>query len=120
MSTSGFLAALSASRELEISFRGRRTGRTYSTPVWFVAEASRLYLLPVSGSETAWYRNIVANPEMTLSVGGHSLPVQARPITDSAGVSQVIEKFGTKYGAGEIRRWYRGLDVAVEVDMPAG
>jgi len=29
-----------------------------------------------------------------------------------------VERFGAKYGAGEISRWYSKLDVAVEIALP--
>jgi hypothetical protein len=42
-------------RQIRISVIGRESGRTISTPVWFVLEGQKLYLLPVQGSETHWY-----------------------------------------------------------------
>jgi hypothetical protein len=35
----------------------RTLGKTISTPVWFVLEGDNLYLLPMQGSDTQWYRN---------------------------------------------------------------
>ena len=41
---------------------GRKSGRTISIPVWFVLEGEKLYLLPVHGSDTQWYKNVLQNP----------------------------------------------------------
>ncbi len=53
---------LSRSREINISVTGRKSGRTISIPVWFVLEDEKLYLLPVQGSDTQWYKNVLKNP----------------------------------------------------------
>jgi len=113
-----FLKALANKRELEITVEGRRTRKTYSTPVWFVDQKNKIYLLPVKGSDTNWYRNIRINPNMTLTVGKKSLQVEAKPINEINRVKDVINMFSAKYGAGEIRKWYTKLDVAVEILLP--
>ena len=38
-------ARLAAARRMVISVKGRKTGRTFSYPVWHVVEGNRLYLL---------------------------------------------------------------------------
>jgi hypothetical protein len=61
-----FQKALSSSNELQITVIGRKTGKKFSTPVWFVSERDKLYLLPVRGSVSNWYRNILKEPTMEL------------------------------------------------------
>jgi hypothetical protein len=46
-------------RQIKTSVIGRKSGKTISIPVWFVLEAENLYLLPVQGSETQWYKNVL-------------------------------------------------------------
>jgi hypothetical protein len=48
---------LSRLNEITITVTGRKSGRPISIPVWFVLEDAKLYLLPVSGSDTEWYKN---------------------------------------------------------------
>jgi hypothetical protein len=43
---------------------GRKSERTISIPVWFVLEGQKLYLLPVHGSATQWYQNVLQNPQI--------------------------------------------------------
>ena len=114
---SRFRRLLEGKRELTIAVRGRRSGRTHSLPVWFVLEGDTLHLLPVSGSDTNWYRNILKTAEMTLTVDGETLTVEPRPITEAGPVERTVERFRAKYGAGEISRWYSKLDVAVEIAL---
>ena len=115
---SRFRGLLEGKRELTITVRGRRSGSAHSLPVWFVLEGDTLHLLPVSGSDTNWYRNILKTAEMALTVDGESLKVEPQPITETGLVEQTVERFRAKYGAGEISRWYSKLDVAVKIALP--
>jgi hypothetical protein len=115
---SRFRRLLEGKRELTIAVKGRRSGRAHSLPVWFVLEGDTLHLLPVSGSDTNWYRNILSSAEMTLTVDGESLSVEPQPIIETELVEQTVERFRAKYGGGEIDRWYSKLDVAVKITLP--
>jgi len=115
---SRFRRLLEGRRELTITVKGRRSGRMHSLPAWFVVEGATLHLLPVSGSDTNWYRNVLSTAEMTLTVDGESLSVEPQPITESGLVEQTVERFRAKYGAGEIDRWYSKLDVGVKIALP--
>ena len=55
---------LSRSREINITVTGRKSGHAISNPVWFVLDEDKLYLLPVQGSDTQWYRNVLKNPSI--------------------------------------------------------
>lgn len=112
-----FREALADRRELRIIVKGRRTERRYSIPLWFTLKKNKLYLLPVIGSDTSWYKNILVYPRITLIVDGKSLEVEAKPIDEDKLVEEVIEIFKEKYGAKEIQRWYTKLDVAVEISF---
>jgi hypothetical protein len=57
---------LSRYRQIQISVIGRKSGKTISIPVWFVLEGDKLYLLPVQGSETQWYKNVLQNPTIRI------------------------------------------------------
>ena len=109
---------LSRYREIEISVTGRNSGRTISIPVWFVLEDEKLYLLPVQGSDTQWYKNVLKNPSIRIDARGAEAKLQGVPITDAKGVSSVVEKFRSKYGAGDVKKYYAKFDVAVLAQMP--
>ena len=57
-------------RQIKISVIGRKSGQTISIPVWFVLEGKKLYLLPVQGSDTQWYRNVLQNPTIRIEARG--------------------------------------------------
>ena len=112
-----FCRLLQERLELQLIDRGRRSGREHRRPVWFVVEGDTLHLLPVYGSDTNWYRNILARPEVTLTVDGESLTTTARSVTDPSLVTATVDRFRARYGAGEVARYYSKLDVAVEIDL---
>jgi deazaflavin-dependent oxidoreductase (nitroreductase family) len=85
-------------RQIKLSVIGRKSGKTISNPVWFVLEGEKIYLLPVHGSETQWYKNVVKNPTIRIDARGAEGEFHAKPITKSDSVKSVIEKFREKYG----------------------
>ena len=117
MATADFKQALSSTEEIEITVTGRKSGRKISFPIWFVLEGDTLYLLPVTGSESDWYKNILQNPTMTVAARGMEVTVNVKPITAPDKVQEIVEKFRAKYGAANIQRYYSMLDVAVEARL---
>jgi deazaflavin-dependent oxidoreductase (nitroreductase family) len=104
---------LSRSREINITVTGRQSGRAISIPVWFALDAEKLYLLPVMGSDTQWYKNILKNSSIRVEAGGAETEFKAVPLTDAKQVSSVVEKFRAKYGASDVKKYYSKFDVAV-------
>jgi len=109
---------LSRFREITITVTGRKSGKAISNPVWFVSEDNKLYPLPVKGSDTQWYKNALHNPKITIDARGADDAIQAKPLTDPRQVSSVVEKFRTKYGAGDVKKYYTKFDVAIVSDLP--
>ncbi|HSY98055.1 MAG TPA: nitroreductase/quinone reductase family protein [Terriglobales bacterium] len=108
---------LSRSREIHINVIGRKSGRTISNPIWFVSDEDKLYLLPVQGSDTQWYKNVLKNPSIHIKAGGAEAEFKAIPITDPKQVLSVVEKFREKYGASDVKKYYSRFDVAVLAQM---
>ncbi len=104
---------LSRYRELNITVTGRKSGRAISIPVWFVFEDDKLYLLPVQGSETQWYKNVLKKPSIRIAARDAEAELKVVPTSDATQVSSVVEKFRAKYGAGDVKKYYSKFDVAV-------
>ena len=115
-----FERALSTADEIELTITGRRSGRPSTRPVWFVQEGNTIYLLPVTGSDSAWFKSVLKNPTITLAADGVSWTGREIPITNADEVREVVEKFQKKYGAGEVAKYYSKLDVAVRVPLTEG
>jgi len=107
---------LSHCREINLTVVGRKSGRTITNPIWFVFEGNKLYMLPVKGSDTQWYTNVLKNPQIHIDARGAEADLQAVQITEEKEVLSVIEKFRTKY-AGDVKKYYSKFDVAVVADL---
>jgi len=108
---------LSRYREINITVTGRKSGRTISIPVWFVLEDDKLYLLPVQGSDTQWYKNVLKKPSIRIDADGAVAELKVVPVTDAKQVSSVVEKFRAKYGTNDVKKYYSKFDVAVLAQM---
>jgi hypothetical protein len=82
-----------------------------------VHEGNTLYLLPVQGSDTNWYKNLLVDPTLKISVNGAEIPARGKAITDSNRVDDIARKFKSKYREGEVKKYYTKFDVAVEVPL---
>ncbi len=114
MAQADFRKALQDREEISITVKGRRTGKAITLPVWFVLDGETLWLLPGRGSQSQWFRNVQADPTMTIRAGRRHLTATARPVTDATSVQAVVQKFQGKYTPKEIAR-YTGFDAAVQM-----
>ena len=116
MASTDFRTALHGANEIEITVTGRKSGRSLSYPVWFALDGDKLYLLPVKGSDTEWYKNLRKTPTIRLTARGKTFTTSARLLTDEAQIGKILEKFRDKYGRN-VKAYYPKLDVAVEVPL---
>src|SRR5215470_5048147 len=113
-----FIHALEKAKEVEISVTGRSTGKQITLPIWFVHENDTLWLLPVSGSKTQWYQNLVKNPAITIKVGKEERTLNAQVLKTATSVGNVIQSFQQKYKPQMIAKYYPGpLDAAINLKL---
>jgi deazaflavin-dependent oxidoreductase (nitroreductase family) len=108
---------LSRYRQIKLSVTGRKSGKAISMPVWFVLEGDTLYLLPVRGSDTQWYKNVLQNPSIRIDARGEEAKHRAQPVTDAKAVKDVVDRFRQKYGAEDVRKYYSKFDIAAVVKL---
>jgi len=69
---------------LILTTRGRKSGREIPTPLLYIAENGKLYIVAsFGGNDTppGWYRNLQANPEVRVELnGGDSRRYRARSL----------------------------------------
>jgi deazaflavin-dependent oxidoreductase (nitroreductase family) len=117
MADTDFSSGLQSANLIEITVTGRVSGRPISLPIWFALDGDKLYLIPVKGSDTEWYKNLRKTPTIHLAArGGKTLTTNARLITDQAQLNKILEKFRDKYGRN-VKSYYPKYDVAVEVPL---
>jgi deazaflavin-dependent oxidoreductase (nitroreductase family) len=108
---------LSRHRELTLTVTGRKPGRAISIAVWFVRDENKLYLLPVSGSDTQWYKNVLKNPSIQIEAGGAKAQLKLTALTESKQISAVVDKFRAKYGRSDVKKYYAKFDVAAVAQL---
>jgi hypothetical protein len=111
------LGELRKKDEIQLSVKGRKSGKEIPRPVWFVLTGKELMLLPVKGSSTQWYKNILKDPWAKISLAGQTYTGKTQPIKDKRGVSEVVELFRKKHGAGDVKKYYSKLDVAARLPL---
>jgi hypothetical protein len=117
MTANGFEAALEDRNEIELTTTGRVSGNQSSRTVWFTQRDGNLYLVPVTGSDSQWYKNVVKTPSLQLSADGAQHSATATPVTDPGTVGQVVDDFRAKYGAQYVADYYPNPNVAVAVPL---
>src|SRR5215831_134471 len=79
------LTGLGAFRQtLILTTRGRKTGREVATPLLYVEENGKLYIVASFGGNDrhpGWYRNLVANPEVGVERNHGSQRYHARSLS---------------------------------------
>jgi hypothetical protein len=111
------ITALEDTDEIELGTTGRVSHRESTRPVWFVRRDHMLYLLPVTGSASQWYRNILHSPTIHIRAGNTAFEADAFPITDPDRVSDVVDEFRAKYGADQVAAHYPKPEVAVAASL---
>ncbi len=119
----GILDKLRKSEEVELSVKGRVSGKPIPRPVWFALsdDESYIYLVPVSGRKTQWYLNVKKEPRVTIEVGGSPFTADVRELP-AEWVGEVLDAFRAKYGEADIKKYYPMVgkdDVAFEVRLPS-
>lgn len=110
-------SALARRKEIEVSGMGRKSGKWISRPVWFVLEDDTVYLVPVEGSDTQWYKNLLNHPRIRISAGRTEGEFDTTVVNEHKTVSTIVEKFRSKYGAADVRKYYSKFDVAVALKI---
>ena len=57
-----------------VTFRGRRSGRTLATPVECVQGHGHVFIYVGQPDQKQWWRNVKANPQVTIDVQGQRVP----------------------------------------------
>ena len=79
--TAGTVSGRFAGRPLLLlTTTGARSGRPHTTPLNYSVDGDRLVVIASKGGSPThpdWYRNLVANPEVTIELGGETFRARA-------------------------------------------
>ena len=90
------LDLLASTKEIRVETRSK-AGEVHKTIVWPVVRDRVVYLRSYKGSEGRWYREALADPEITLLFDRRRLPARAVPATDPASVEACSAALRDKY-----------------------
>jgi deazaflavin-dependent oxidoreductase (nitroreductase family) len=111
------IPALDSNQEIQLIVTGRKSGQEISRPVWFVRDGDRMDLVPVTGTDSHWYKNVLKEPVIRVVAGSAQLTARATPVTDPARVGEILDMFRAKYGARDVAAYCPKPNVAVEVPL---
>jgi hypothetical protein len=111
--------ALERDRTVDITTRGRKTGRLRRTEIWFHNVDGHLYITGTPGRRD-WYANLLRPPEFTLHLKQSvraDLPARATPILGKARRRTIIAAIHRKLsGPRDLEAWVEGSPlVAVDI-----
>jgi deazaflavin-dependent oxidoreductase (nitroreductase family) len=94
---------------LVLRTRGRRSGRTREAPLGYVVRDGTILVCAGFGPRTAWYRNLVADPKVSVVLPGGTFEAVAEPVTDAEayadGIRALVEALGVvgRLSIGDLR-----------------
>lgn len=87
----GWLAG--AAKIMVLTTRGRTSGLTRHSAIEFRRHGKKIYVVSAWGKRPDWYKNLVANPLVSLKVGQQSITAQATTVEDPAEALRVLVLF---------------------------
>ena len=103
--------ALQRDRTIDITTRGRKTGQSRRTEIWFHNVEGHLYITGTPGRRD-WYANLLAHPEFTFHLKQSiraDLLARATPILDKAQRREIIAAIHQKLsGTRDLQAWVEG------------
>lgn len=93
---------------------GRKTGLPRRVTIWFALGSGTVYLTG-SKSVPQWCRNIRANGEVTLEIGGEKLEGRARVVDDPEQARAIRQRFVDRYWLARLSRPFGGYSDSVPV-----
>jgi len=99
-----------------LTTRGRKSGQPRVVTIWFATGDGVVYL---TGSKThpQWCRNIRADGEVTLEIGGREIPGNARIVDDPAEAEAIRQRFVERYLMARLSRPFGGYTDSIAVEV---
>lgn len=105
-------------KTVRLTTRGRKSGQPRTVTIWFAAAGERaIHVQHVSPTPAQWYRNLLAEPRVTLDFGDGPFDAAARPISDPEQVRAVLAAIRRRYWIAPLIQWLgrKATPVAAEI-----
>jgi deazaflavin-dependent oxidoreductase (nitroreductase family) len=81
-----------------ITYRGRKSGKTYTLPVNYVQVGKTIYIVPGMPEQKTWWRNLRGGAEVTLALKGKSVSGSAMVLEgDAEGATEALRHYLTRF-----------------------
>jgi hypothetical protein len=90
------LALLDETEEIEIE-TAVPGGPTHRTIIWIVVDGDDAFVRSVRGTRARWYKEVVADPKVTIHAGDRALTAVAEPASDPDSIARVNAALKRKY-----------------------
>jgi deazaflavin-dependent oxidoreductase (nitroreductase family) len=81
----------------DVTTIGRRSGMPHGIEIWFGVIDDTMYLMSGNGPRADWYRNALADPQVSVRLGAETHEGVAREVTDPDERRRVGDLMGVKY-----------------------
>lgn len=113
--------ALISKRTLGITFRGSKSGNTYTLPVDYVSDGEELLI--TSLRERTWWRNLRGGADVNLLLRGKEVPARAEVFEDitsvGQGLAQIVRIKPQWARFLKVKLYEKGDPSMIELDMAA-
>jgi deazaflavin-dependent oxidoreductase (nitroreductase family) len=100
------MSDLERRKTVRLTTRGRKTGQPRTVTIWFVADGPRrISVQHVAANTAQWYRNLIADPQVTLDFGDGPISARAQAITDPAAIQGVLAAIRRRYWTAPLIQW---------------
>ncbi len=86
-----FLYRLAGKGVLLLTTRGRKTGNPHTIGLQYEFINGCYYVGSAAGDRSDWYRNLLADPCVTVEVGAHHFKAKAEPVIDPERIAAFLE-----------------------------
>jgi len=93
------LDAAARDHEVTLTTTGRKTGKRHDVTIWVATDGERIYIRSGGGMERDWPQNLMAKSEATIHLGGESVRVKPRHLTDAEEARRTSHLARDKYGS---------------------
>ena len=99
MTTPSVFEAAAREKEVTLTTYGRKTGKPNKVTIWITTDGEKLFVRSGKGFRRDWPQNLMARAEAELRVGGQTVKVKPRHVTDPEEARTMSRLMRTKYGA---------------------
>ena len=97
-----------------LTTRGRRTGEPRTVTIWFALGPGRVYLTG-GASHPHWCKNLGAEPEVSVRIGGECLVGRARVVEAPDESEAIRQRFVDRYLLARLARPFGGYTDSIPV-----